>query len=282
MLPSVAFWYKMHLMFYRIVTALVFWCVSLPVLAEPNWQTDGESLHYNIYWSFIKAGEASITYQPAKDNGYTIRSNAWTTSGVRSLFTLKDIITVTGKHTNSMGFLPEKYDLKLSENDYRADKNVRYNRGNREAIYTNIWGKQKPRSFSITTETRDMISALYFLRATQSSAKVGDVFSLPVFDLDKSYLMDVKIIGKEILEINKQEIDTLHIQPVLHGVSDKRTTDKWHIWATNDGSFTPVKIAVEMKVGGFKAVLDKRWVGGHETKLHKGKAMRTNNPLTGF
>lgn len=261
----------------------MFLCLSsVSAVAQPLWYEKGETLQYNIYWSFIKAGEAKLSYIPQENNEYTLKSNAWTTSGVRSFFTLKDVITVNGQHKPNKEFLPELYDLKLSENDYKADKNVRYNRGNKEAIYTNVWGKQQPRGFSITVETRDMMSALYFLRATQAEANIGDVFSLPVFDLDKSYLMDVKVLSKEIIEVNKKEIETLHIQPVLHGVSEKRTSDKWHIWVTNDGNFVPVKIMVNMKVGGFKAILDKRWVGGIKTPLFKGKVLKRANPLTGF
>jgi hypothetical protein len=267
---------------FRLLTALVCYFVALPAFALQPWLEQGEELHFNVYWSFIKAGEATMAYQPKKDNGYTIRSTAKTTSGIKSLFKLDDLIAVKGSHGEDLQFFPDSYTLKLSENDYKAHKTVNYNRVNREAVYTNIWGNQPARSFPITAKTRDMISALYFLRATQSSANVGDVFSLPVFDLDKSYLMDVKIVGKEILEINKNKIDTLHIQPVLHGVSEKRTSDKWHIWVTNDKRFIPVKISVDMNVGGFKAVLKERKVGGHATTIYRGRAIRTFNPLTGF
>ncbi len=264
-----------------LLVVVMFMAWVLPAVADvPVWQQKGENLHYNIYLTFIKAGEAELIYTPNKEQNYTIQSNAWTTSGIKSFFKLKDTITIQGKHTIHTGFLPNSYTLKLAENDYRADKNVIYNRGNREVIYTNVWGKQAPRSFSVEANTRDMISALYFLRSIKGDAKVGDKFSLPVFDLDKPYLMVVKVLSKEDVEINGHEVSTLHIQPVLKGVSEKRTSDKWHIWVTDDGNFTPVKIKVKMKVGSFKAVLDYRKIAGKKVPFIKPKDKY--NPLVGF
>ena len=95
-------------------------------------------------------------------------------------------------------------------------------------------------------------------------------------------MMALKVLKKEVIEINKDQVETLHIQPYMKGISEKRDSDNWHFWVTDDGNFVPVKMLVNMKVGSFKAVLKKRTVGQKKAPLYKNKAVQQYNPLTGF
>lgn len=226
-----------------------------------NWFERGERLTYEISWLGLSAGGAEILYEalPAKGEPYPpylLVARAWTGDGVSNLFRLRDRLSVFGYHkTADMVFLAETFTLELNENEYRADKQVRFDRGNGQAVYENRHAGEEPRGYAAHRVARDSLSALYALRAKVKGASVGDVLELPVFDLNRQFWLKLHVRGKEVLDTPFGKLDTLHVQPVLEEIGGDERKDNWHIWVTDDENYLPVMIKVELKFGSFKAKL---------------------------
>ena len=220
----------------------------------PAWATTPERLTYRVTWWGIEAGQAELFHQPQK-GGYTLVARAWTTDGAANLFSMRDRLRAEGAHRPAL-FLPTQFSVRLNENDYRADKTLAYDRAAKKATYRN---HREPatasKAFDIDPLTRDLYSALYFLRAHIKNPQPGDVYTLPIQDLDRPMTLHLKVLERAEMETFVGKVKALHVQPVLDGKKEGRQKDRVHIWVTDDDRRLPVKIQVRLALGSFTATL---------------------------
>jgi hypothetical protein len=223
-------------------------------LLLPAWATTAERLTYRVTWWGMEAGHAELFHQPG-NGGYTLVARAWTTDGAANLFSMRDRLRAEGTHRPAL-FLPTRFSVRLNENDYRADKTLTYDRAARKATYRNH--REPPataKDFDIDTQTRDLYSALYSLRASAKEPKPEAVYTLPVQDLDRPMTLHLKVLERVRLDTVLGQVETLHVQPVLDGKKEGRQKDRVHIWVTDDDRRLPVKIQVRLALGSFTATL---------------------------
>ncbi len=229
--------------------------------APPAWFSGGEVLSYNVSYKMgffdISAGQAEIRYAPeAKGAGYTLTSRVWNLDGVRGLIQMRDRITAVGVHTPEEAFLSQSYNLRLNENDYRADKLVTFDREGAKVSYKNRRAPHEPPHVqTLKLNARDLFSALYSLRMSVVAPTPGKVYTLPILELDRAMTLNVKVIGQERVDTPAGSFDALHVQPVSTGGPKGRTKDKLHIWVSNDDRRMPLRIELRMALGAFTGEL---------------------------
>ena len=223
-----------------ITTCVAIWSVAAAAGAWANdWYQEGERVAYDIRWLALKAGEAELMFAPDHDNNtYTVVGRAWTSGTLNSFVRIYDRLRVEGTLPD---FLPKNYHLQLNENDYKANKRVAYNHVSQTAVYENIQGKEKPRTYDIDEQARDMLSSLLYLRKTVDEVDIGKTYTLPVFELDKGATMELEVQTVDTIKIPLGKMKALRIHPVLKQEVQK-PKGKWHIWVTNDERFIPVQI----------------------------------------
>jgi len=222
---------------------------------QPSWK-EGERLSFKVYFWLMKAGEAEILFKPEPSTGlYRFTGRAWTDT---SMFKLRDRVSVVGEHQEGFPYKSAYYNVRLNEKDYRANKDVKYFHAKGEAHYKNVHAGQKEVDvYKIDAGTRDMISALYYLRDSVEEINVGDVYDVPVFDVNTAYTMKLKVLGRKKINTVLGKRYAWHVNPVLvkkDGEVGKKK-DRWHLWVSDDKERLPLKINVKLKFGSFKAEL---------------------------
>lgn len=234
-----------------LTLALVF---ALPQVTWADWHTQGETLVYDVSLGGMKAGRAELHYAVQPDRRYTLTIRAWTDGFMKAMFSMRDRIVAEGKHTDKASFLTDTYNTFMNESRYKARKQTLFNRKNGEATYRNL--REDPVQDTISplvADSRDIVSAMYSLRQTVNSIKVGEVYSLPVFDVRKPYTMNIKVTGREKVKTKAGEFMTNVVK--VQFVGEKETTENVTVWVADDINRWPVKINRKMAVGSFTAEL---------------------------
>jgi hypothetical protein len=217
-----------------------------------DWRADGERLHYKVSYGWFSAGEAELLYQPASAASYTIVARAWVDLPFADL---RERLRVEGTHHINPGpFLPDVYTQVQAENDFRADKATTFDWKKRQAAYDNRLDAAPAEIFDLAEQSRDVLSALYYLR--QAVSAQGDVAPLPVVSLHRRYMMYVDVAEPSLVKIGDKKVPVRRVVPRLEPVGHKkRSSIKWTIWMTDDAARLPVKIDAVTKFGSFHARL---------------------------
>lgn len=240
-------------------TALVLFLLHASHAYAAHWQKEGERLTYSVGYSFFSIGNAEIAYAPKEENAYSIVGRAWTHNGVSSLMSLNDRLTFTGAHTQeAFPFQSQLFETRLFENDYSAQKEVRFNHEKNTASYTNLKDATPAKIRDIEPFGRDLFSALYHLRSSVKEIKTGDIYTLPVVDLTKNYTLNLHVLKKEHIKTPWGKVNAFKVKPVLEGISNKRKKDKLYIWIEANEERTPLRFEIDMKIGSFVAKIIKK------------------------
>lgn len=248
------------------LAAVVALAAALPARALPAWVSVGERLEYRVAVWGLQAGQAEFDYDPAGDGAhdYRIVARLWTTPGLLSFLDVRDRVRVSGAHDPASGklFLSRRFEQRLHEGDFRADKVVTYDRDTDKVSFVNRRAPDSPPQVSrLVAGMRDMFSALYYLRATVGSTPVGASFTVPVHDLTDSYRLRITVVRRETMKTVVGRVPVLYLKPhwtrlgkVPEGKSASEES-KLRIWVTDDARRLPVKIRMGLPVGAFTARL---------------------------
>jgi hypothetical protein len=231
----------------------------MPAMAA-DWDMGGERLYYTVSLLGLNIGRAELAYAPVSTT-YTLTMRAWTTGTAGSFYNVNNALNITGGHSAKMPFATESYHLIQTENDYRANKKVVYDRAHSMVTFTNLHAKEPPQTFAQPPDVRDMVSALYYLRAHAQNPRAGQKFVLNVFDLTRAYTMTVTV-GKPYVErtILNKRTPVLPIILNLQEVAGKRKTSRWDLLVSADERMIPVRISGSLPFGRVSATL--RAIGG--------------------
>jgi hypothetical protein len=212
-----------------------------------------ERLEYDLTWSGIKAGTASLE---VVDNGPYIQfiSRAVSTSFVSVFYRVDDVAVSSLKkeaHKNLPGN-PYNYRLKTSEGRHKKDKEVTFDFIARKATYNNYLDKEQ-QLFDIHETTMDALSCFFYVRYLP--LQVGKSVFVEIFDNKKLYKAEVQVLRKEELQTPLGTFKTILIRPVLltEGIFSRKGDIL--IWLSDDEKRLPLILKTKVKVGSIKATL---------------------------
>ena len=225
-------------------------------LKKPVWF--GETLKYNIGWSFIVAGVAQLqTTRIVDSNGtlaYELRADANSHSIIDALFKVRDIniswLDITAK--KSLG-----YWQSVREGKYARDEWLAFNYANN--TYNN---HRQDRDGNIKTqkmtfegeEVLDMLSALYYVRL-QPLPEKGEIY-FDIVNRQKQYPLKVTVLGKKKVKVKAGEFNCIVVEPQFSGEGIFTAKGKsLKVWLTDDERRLPVKMSVEVFIGSVTAEL---------------------------
>ena len=225
-------------------------------LKKPVWF--GETLKYNIGWSFIVAGVAQLqTTRIVDSNGtlaYELRADANSHSIIDALFKVRDIniswLDITAK--KSLG-----YWQSVREGKYARDEWLAFNYANN--TYNN---HRQDRDGNIKTqkmtfegeEVLDMLSALYYVRL-QPLPEKGEIY-FDIVNRQKQYPLKVTVLGKKKVKVKAGEFNCIVVEPQVSGEGIFTAKGKsLKVWLTDDERRLPVKMSVEVFIGSVTAEL---------------------------
>lgn len=230
---------------------------AAPEGEKPAWF--GEELNFKLSWSFITAGEATITANKLLYNGkeyaYQIETLAKSYPVIDKMFKVRDINMswIKSDLSKSLG-----YWQSVREGSYKRDEWLNFDYKNN--IFTMYkLGSDGTYSKFITHFTGakvfDILSALYYVRNPKLSLESTIYFD--VVNVNTQYPLKVIVHGKDTVKTKAGTFKCIVVEPMISGEGIFVSKGKsLKVWLTDDEFRMPVKMTVEVFIGSVKAELD--------------------------
>jgi hypothetical protein len=234
----------------------------------------GEKMTFEVRWSFILAGEATLEVLPLKEvNGedsYHIFLKMRTSDFVDIFYKVRDSIesNVDLCMDHSLRYLQTNH-IEKGE-DIRVDFD--WEKG--QAHYLRIVGDAKADTITIPPGTFDPLSVFYAFRLYNMSEK--EKIIVPVTDGKKVVYGSATVIKREVIRVGEVKYDTFLVEPELSEIGSifkMSSGAKLQIWVTADRRHIPVRISSKVSVGSFIAELTSYTEGSGAEKTIKKPAM---------
>lgn len=225
-------------------------------LKKPIWL--GETLKYNVGWSFIVAGTATLTSNRIVDNNgvlaYELRADAKSHSIIDALFKVRDI-NISWLDVNSFKSLG--YWQSVREGKYARDEwlVLDYDSHTYNNHKQDKQGNVKTQEFTFTGDVvLDMLSSLYYVRL-QPLPEKGAVY-FDIINRKQQYPLKVTVLGKKKVKVKAGEFNCIVVEPQFSGEGIFISKGKsLKVWLTDDERRLPVKMAAEVFIGSVTAEL---------------------------
>jgi len=211
-----------------------------------------ERLSFSIEFGVIKAGTATMETERVATGSGTAESLVVFTSRARSssfftrFYPVSDVVTST---VDSKSLLPIRFEKRLSEGSYRSNEVMTFDRGANRVTYAN------GDTITVPALARDVLSAFYDVR--RHLLAPGTSFGFVNHANKKTSLIEVKVIGREILDTRVGRFHCIKVQPVLaRGGLFKNEGQIW-VWFTDDAMRIPVKMESKLAFGAITAEIEK-------------------------
>lgn len=233
----------------------------------------GEQLHFKVYWTVFHAGysylrvvrkmrykgrDALLFVSGARSTGW-LGSLFKVRTKITSYWDYKERVTLYSKKDAQEGNYFRKAQVYFDQDKHTANWSLETFSGNRKKLgevnKNAKWKRKKGMQEKLPHIIQDILSALYFNRSDMRKGKVGDTFSIDVFDDNELAKLNMEIIRKEKieLEINGKEVEipAFIVRPYLKttGVF-KIKKGSMRIWISDDHRRLPLWIKVEAPVLG--------------------------------
>jgi len=240
-------------MWEKALLAIVFWGLLSASAAASSKE---EKFIFDLSWTGIKAGTATLEITAGSD--FTrITSTAQSADWVSLFYTVDDrvqSVLLSGGSYPGIG-LPQNYRMKIREGKHRRDKEVFFDLADHKAVFIDhIKGEKK--EFPISKNVLDPLSSFFFVRTLPF--EVGKSVFVDMFDSNKLWNVEVKVLRKEKIETKLGRFDTIVIKPLMQSEGIFYRKGDMYIWLTDDEKRIPVKLQTKVAVGSVTATL----VGG--------------------
>jgi hypothetical protein len=215
-----------------------------------------EVFNYDLAWTGVKAGEASLGIREDRD-GITITSTAKSSKWVSVFYTVDDIVEsrlLKNREPGGVG-LPANYRLNIREGRYRKKKEVIFDQRNEKVLYIDHLEKERS-EFTVPAAVFDPMSSFYYLRTLD--LKVGSSVYVTIFDSKKVWNVEVQVLRKEEVEVPAGHFNTIVVKPLMKSEGIFFRRGEIYIWLTDDEKRLPVMLKTKVKIGWVTASL----VGG--------------------
>lgn len=213
----------------------------------------GEKLEYDIGYKFLKAGTGY--FEISKDPTIVKNRKAFNVNFVvKSLSSLEWIYKVRDSYNTKLdieGIFPWEYSQKIREGNYKRDIYTEFDQINHKAI-------TKKGTYDTPEYVHDIVSAFYYLRTLDlKGMKKGDIIPLQNFYKDSTYSLDVKVLGRETIEVKAGKFKTVIVEPLVKEGGLFKNEGRIIIWLSDDERKIPVKVGTHILIGFVGAELTK-------------------------
>ncbi|HET6515301.1 MAG TPA: DUF3108 domain-containing protein [Thermodesulfovibrionales bacterium] len=212
-----------------------------------------ETFRYDLTWTGIKAGEATLDVRDGGDRVIitsTTRSAKW----VSIFYTVDDRVESSLlKNIGNIGMgQPVNYRIRLREGRHRKNKEVIFNHNTMKALSIDYVNNER-KEIAIPPRVFDPLSSFYYLRGLK--LEIGKPVYVTVFDSKKVWSVEIQVISKERIRVPVGQFDTVLIKPLIKSEGIFFRKGDIYIWLTNDEKRIPVRLKTRIKIGSITANL---------------------------
>ena len=236
---------KLFLLFVFLITLSQAYAQELPLKKEPVFQA-GEVLQYKLKYGFITAAEATIKVLNSSlkfddKPTYNLVVDAKTSGTFDIFYKIRDHYD---SYIDKENLTPYFYQEDVKEASYKRKDKARFTQSTKKVV------SNRGTFTAPTDQTFDLVSAYYFSRSLDiSKLKIGELFKLNYFLGEKIHQLQIKYVGKEVVDSKLGKIRCLKFSPSIEPGRIFRKDSNLYLWITDDGNRVPVKAQVEIIVG---------------------------------
>ena len=209
--------------------------------------SSGEKLTFTISWSnIVQAGTAVMEAKEEQMSdgkaAYHFSSTAHSSGLVHKFYKVADRIDsiVDRKTLSSLTF-----HLDQSHGTRKKKRDMTFNQKERTVT---VRSEVKEATYPVPDGTQDALSALYYLRTIKDLAN-GKTITCDVHDDDKTWKVDVQVLGREKISTSLGEIDTIKLRTYPKYEGDFQNKGEIYFWLTDDARRIPVLMKSVISIG---------------------------------
>ena len=211
---------------------------------------EGEKLTFDVNYGFVTAGIAVMAVPQIKR--ISSREAYHVTFEVNSVPSFDMFYKVRDRYETYIdveGLFPWRFEQHIREGGYTRDFSAFFDQRKGKA-------KTSEGEYSIPLYVNDIVSAFYYARTLDySNMKVNDLIHLQNFYKDKVYNLDVKYLGKEVVEVPAGKFECIIVEPLVKEGGLFKHEGNIIIWLTDDELKMPVKVRTKVVIGYVEAKL---------------------------
>lgn len=223
-----------------------------PALPEVPF-SDGETAAYDVSWSSMTAGRATIAVRAVRGKdgieAWSAQADALPSSMLSALYTLKYRAEST---FDARTLLPRRSVVDGTEGRRRRIRRTTFDRGSKKAVYSVTIGDTVSRSIDIDAESHDILSVVYKIRTLPLAA--GFRRRIPVCDNGHRYSFEIVVGEKATLKTPLGEIPAWRVTPRVTGEDGKPEPSQKTLWMSADSRRLLLRMESTLSVG--KVTLD--------------------------
>jgi hypothetical protein len=211
---------------------------------------EGEKLTFDVNYGFVTAGIAVMEVPQIKKisgrNAYHVTFEVNSVPSFDMFYKVRDRYET---YIDVEGLFPWRFEQHIREGGYTRDFS---------AFFDQRKGKAKTTEgeYEIPLYVNDIVSAFYYARTLDySNMKVNDLIHLQNFYKDKVYNLDVKFLGKEVVEVPAGKFECIIVEPLVKEGGLFKHEGNIIVWLTNDELKIPVKVRTKVVIGYVEAKL---------------------------
>ena len=211
---------------------------------------EGEKLTFDVNYGFVTAGIAVMAVQKIKRiSGREAYHVTFEVNSVPSFDMFYKVRDRYETYIDVEGLFPWRFEQHIREGGYTRDFSAFFDQRKGKA-------KTSEGEYSIPLYVNDIVSAFYYARTLDySNMKVNDLIHLQNFYKDKVYNLDVKYLGKEVVEVPAGKFECIIVEPLVKEGGLFKHEGNIIVWLTNDELKIPVKVRTKVVIGYVEAKL---------------------------
>lgn len=210
----------------------------------------GEKLTFDLKYGFVTAG---ISVMQVEDIRKIFgRDTYHITFSVNSVPSFDWIYKVRDRYETYLdvkGIFPWRFEQHIREGSFSRDLS---------AFFDQKHGKAKTTqgTYDIPKYVNDIVSAFYLARTFDySKMKKGDLVHLFNFYKDKAYGLDIKFLGREVIDTPAGKFNSIIVEPVIKEGGLFKSEGSIYVWLSDDQVKIPVRVKTKVVVGSVDAYL---------------------------
>lgn len=211
---------------------------------------EGEKLTFEVKYGFVTAGIAVMQIPKIKRisgrDAYHVTFEVNTVPSFDWIFKVRDRYET---YIDVEGLFPWRFEQHIREGGYSRDFSAFFDQRKGKA-------KTSEGEYEIPLYVNDILSAFYLARTFDySDLKINDRINLKNFYKDKVYDLDVKYLGKEVIEVDAGKFSCIIVEPLVQEGGLFKSEGNIIVWLTDDDLRVPVKVKTKVVVGSIDAEL---------------------------
>ena len=208
----------------------------------------GEVLKFRIHYGIMDAGEATLEVKSDFTNlggrdCYHFIGTGKSVGAFDWFFKVRDRYeSIVDKDA----IIPWLFIRRVNEGGYLINQNVSFNHFVDSA-------KSEKATISIPENTQDLVSSFYYARTIDfTNAKEGDIFEITGYLDDKVIPLNLKFLGREIIESKVGKFRCMKMRPMLQQGRVFKDQEDMTIWISDDQNKIPIRVQTDILVGSIK------------------------------